>query len=73
MANGWTEERRARQAKLIRSWKPWEWSTGPNTEEGKERSAHNAIKHGMRSAEWTTYQKQVNTLMREYLDIVKIS
>ena len=29
MAKGWTPERRARQAELIRSWRPWEQSTGP--------------------------------------------
>jgi hypothetical protein len=31
MANGWTSERRARQAALIQCWKPWERSTGPKT------------------------------------------
>ena len=31
MANGWTPERKARQAELIRNWKPWERSTGPRT------------------------------------------
>ena len=35
MANGWTPERRARQAELIRQWRPWEKSTGPKTEAGK--------------------------------------
>ena len=37
MANGWTPERRARQAELIRNWKPWERSTGPRTTDGKAR------------------------------------
>ena len=36
MANGWTLERRARQAELIRQWRPWEKSTGPRTDAGKE-------------------------------------
>lgn len=35
MNNGWTAERRARQSALIRTWKPWEQSTGPRTDEGK--------------------------------------
>ena len=42
MSNGWTPERRARQAKLIKTWRPWERSTGPTTEAGKEAVARNA-------------------------------
>ncbi len=34
MANGWTSERRARQAALIQRWKPWERSTGPTCARG---------------------------------------
>ncbi|MDA8416482.1 MAG: hypothetical protein M0Z78_05340 [Betaproteobacteria bacterium] len=41
MANGWTPERRARQAELIRTWKPWTRSTGPQTPEGKIASSKN--------------------------------
>ena len=48
MANGWTPERRARQAALIRTWRPWEKSTGPKTDEGKARAAQNAYKGGER-------------------------
>src|SRR3954451_21000362 len=36
-ANGWTPERRARQAEAIQQWKPWEKSTGPRTTRGKAR------------------------------------
>jgi len=43
MANGWTPERRARQAELIRSWRPWEHSTGPRTEAGKVVASQNAV------------------------------
>jgi hypothetical protein len=49
MANGWTPERRARQAELIRSWKPWDRSTGPRTAEGKARVSRNAHKGGTRA------------------------
>ena len=38
---GWTPERRARQAALIRLWQPWRRSTGPKTEAGKARCAMN--------------------------------
>ena len=48
MANGWTLERRASQAIAIQSWKPWEKSTGPRTDEGKQRVARNAYTGGSR-------------------------
>lgn len=38
----WTPERRARQAYIIRQTKPWEQSTGPQSEAGKAVSARNA-------------------------------
>ena len=43
MANGWSDERRARQAQMIHSWRPWEKSTGAKTPEGKARSAQNRV------------------------------
>ena len=46
MANGWSPERRARQAKLIHQWRPWEKSTGPRTQAGKEVVSRNAYKGG---------------------------
>lgn len=48
MANGWTPERRARQAELIRQWQPWKNSTGPTSEEGKAVASRNAWKGGVR-------------------------
>ena len=47
MANGWTPERRARQAELIRRWRPWEKSTGPKTAAGKATVSQNAYKVGI--------------------------
>ena len=46
MANGWTPERKARQAELIQRWKPWAESTGPKTAMGRQRVAQNAFKGG---------------------------
>ena len=47
-STGWTKKRRAQQAKAIRRWKPWESSTGPCSEAGKERSSRNAYRGGIR-------------------------
>ena len=41
----WTEEEKAKQAELIRKWKPWENSTGPRTEHGKKCSSQNSRKY----------------------------
>ena len=46
MANGWTQERKARQAARIRGWRPWEKSTGPRTPNGKAKVSRNAYKGG---------------------------
>ena len=49
MANGWTAERRQRQAEMIRNWQPWQNSTGAKTAVGKAISSGNAFKGGLRS------------------------
>jgi hypothetical protein len=41
-ARKWTAEQRAKQAALIRTWKPWAHSTGPKSTEGKKISSLNA-------------------------------
>lgn len=46
MRNGWTKERRARQAEAIKRWRPWEKSTGPRTPGGKANAAANGTKSG---------------------------
>jgi hypothetical protein len=60
MANGWTPERRARQAQLIHTWRPWERSTGPRTSEGKARVARNAFK-----GDWRGQLRGLSQLLRE--------
>jgi hypothetical protein len=64
MANGWTPERRARQAALIRTWKPWNRSTGPTTPEGKATTKRNAFKGGFRP-QLRSLARRTNELIRE--------
>ena len=45
----WTLESRQRQSQLIKSWEPWQHSTGPRTDEGKARSSQNAQLTGIRA------------------------
>lgn len=47
-ARSWTQEQRERQREAIRSWKPWEQSTGPKSPEGKARVSRNGWKGGAR-------------------------
>jgi hypothetical protein len=56
----WTPERRERMAQMVRTWAPWERSTGPRTQEGKERSSRNAWKGGHRST-----LREIARLLRE--------
>lgn len=58
--SSWTPERRARQAELIRNWKPWKRSTGPQTIAGKAASSRNAYKGGNRAA-----LRELSRLLRE--------
>jgi hypothetical protein len=46
MANGWTAQWRARQAELIRQWRPWETSTGSKSRAGKAAVSQDAYKGG---------------------------
>lgn len=59
--NGWTAERRQRQAALIQNWQPWNQSTGPKSEAGKDRVARNAFKGG-----WRPQLREVARALREY-------
>lgn len=39
----WTDERRTYYAELIKARKPWEKSTGPKTDKGKNKVSRNAV------------------------------
>lgn len=67
MANGWTLERRARQAALIRTWRPWDRSTGPRTEAGKAKASRNADKIG----EWKGERDKIRALNRYMRDLLR--
>lgn len=66
MANGWTPERRAQQAEMIRQWQPWIRSTGALTPEGKAASSRNAYKGGLREE-----LREMAKLLREQRDRLK--
>lgn len=68
--NGWTPERRARQAELIRQWQPWANATGAKTAEGKARSSRNAYKGGHRK-ELREMMQRLNGLLKEQDELTK--
>ncbi len=47
-ARRWTQEQRERQREAIKRWKPWEHSTGPKSDAGKERVSRNGWRGGVR-------------------------
>lgn len=63
MANGWTPERKARQAALIRTWSPWQKSTGPQASTGKVRNSRNADKPGPLNRRMRELKRQVRSLV----------
>ncbi len=65
MANGWTLERRARQAAQILTWRPWDLSTGPKTAAGKARSSRNADKPEFFNRRIRAVKKQVAALVSQ--------
>ena len=70
---GWSPERRARQAELIRAIKPWKMSTGPRTAAGKARTAANALKHGFRSRSFIERIREERQLVRDATAIIVLA
>lgn len=68
MAKGWTLERRRRQAERIRTWKPWERSTGPRTLAGKARISLNAYdgERGRSCEPWPRRCAHISSCYRSY-------
>ena len=62
MANGWTPQRKLKQAAMIRTWKPWTRSTGAKTIAGKQASSQNAVVHGA----YAGWVKSLNELLNEF-------
>ena len=69
MANGWSPERRASQAALILTWKPWERSTGARTAAGKARSSRNADKPESFNRRLRAMKKEVAALLSQAKEI----
>lgn len=69
MANGWTPERRARQAEIIQRWQPWKNSSGPKTEEGKFQCSRNAYRGGKRN-EMKVLLRQANDVLKKQRDFL---
>src|SRR5215212_2394722 len=70
---GWTLERRASQAALIRLAQPWRHSTGPKTAAGKARVAMNALQHGFRSRAWTLKARRIRAAIRLCADTLLLA
>ncbi len=64
----WTDEERARQAELIRRWKPWELG-GVKTAKGKSISRMNATKHGAYGADVKAAWKQLRECRRVLVEL----
>jgi hypothetical protein len=65
MANGWTQERKAKQRAAISRWRPWEKSTGPRSKQGKARVGKNAWKHGNRSRTAMAESAAIRAMLRD--------
>jgi hypothetical protein len=75
-ARKWTKAQRAKQSKAIRTWEPWEKSTGPKTLEGKAVVVKNAYRGGswllIRLSRWVAWAiNHPETLTPEIVESAK--
>ena len=70
MGKGWTPERRARQAALIKTWRPWEQSTGPKSPDGKAQAATNARRFHGWTPELAAQRERFREVRREMADLL---
>lgn len=68
-ASTWTPERRARQAELIRTWRPWEKSCGPRSDAGKARASCNACKPNSPRRQLMAMKGELVAVMRKLMRI----
>ena len=68
MAKKWSEHSRKRQSEAIQDHKPWEQSTGPKSDDGKERSSQNADKG---KTPLRVIQKMITKVHKDRLEMLK--
>ncbi|CEG61854.1 conserved protein of unknown function [Legionella micdadei] len=66
----WTQEERLIQSQLTKKQKPWKYSTGPKTSEGKERVSRNAYKHGGRCADVRKLSQKITEFKKQLTQLV---
>ena len=67
----WTPEERLKQSKLIKQQKPYNFSTGPRTPEGKAKVRNNALRHGKYSEEIRNMAKEVAEVKRQFRQLIR--
>lgn len=67
----WTLEQRLQQAQKIQELKPWQYSTGPKTPEGKAKSRKNSYKHGTRCKEVRDLARQLTEWKKNLTQLIE--
>jgi len=65
-ARQWTDEQRKAQAEKIRTYQPWQMSTGATSETGKKVVSQNALKTGKYTADKVKERKRKAANKRLY-------
>jgi hypothetical protein len=66
------EKQREKQSQLIYQQRPWQHSTGPQSETGKAIVAQNALKHGLRTKKIRELQSQIAQMNRDRANLYKL-